>query len=362
MEFSYWDMERLRYTTYDIVVIGAGLTGAMTALLSARAYPGKKILLASRDPYESASRRNAGFLCYGSISELSALQDVHLGVDLISARLRGMNRFRDVIGETSMELNPCGGVERFLSSHDYERCKPYVHRYNQAYHTKHPESDQMLWVAYDDRQEIEMPLECAINPATAMERLLYLCRLEGIEMVTGVSLRGYSDITDYVAVQLDKLMIRSRKVVLALNGFNTWSPTIHPVRNQVIVTQAIKHNLEDKLYHSDEGYMYYRPINDDQLLIGGARNQFLSQSNTRRIAPDDEIINYLLSYAQEHITYGKRPEIAHSWSGILAMDTEPFPKIHAYSQNVLGFTGMNGMGVALSSECAYLMKNRLGDS
>ena len=66
---SYW--EHQTFTDYDFIVVGGGITGLSTAASLRDLHPNAKILLLERGLLPSgASTRNAGFACFGSVTEL----------------------------------------------------------------------------------------------------------------------------------------------------------------------------------------------------------------------------------------------------------------------------------------------------
>ena len=353
MILSYWDKSILS-RNYDLIVIGAGFSGCFAALFYAQSNPGSRIGVISRNLYECASRRNAGFLCYGSLSEIKA--DNSTGwPQLVKRRYDGIRLMMDTLGPENIKYKPCGGREYFTSDQAelYHELVDQIDEYNgvmkelvgctKNFWENRPSSSE---------QFIDMPLEGAIQPAMAHNRLLRLCVQWGVNFITDQEVVGYEQEQSDVHIHLrSEVTLRASAMIIATNGFSTnlTSSKRYPVRNQVIVTQSIKHNLEQYVYHHDEGYIYYRPLAGGQILIGGARNQFMEQSNTDQLQIDTEIEKHLLDFLQTHITEGVRPEIHSSWSGILAMDGYDSPRARAIQSKIIEISGMNGMGVALSS-------------
>ncbi|HKK24441.1 MAG TPA: FAD-dependent oxidoreductase, partial [Gracilimonas sp.] len=68
-ERSYWESE-LYDQKYDLIVVGAGLTGQSAAHFYKKNNPAKKVLVIDRGFFPiGASTRNAGFACFGSPTE-----------------------------------------------------------------------------------------------------------------------------------------------------------------------------------------------------------------------------------------------------------------------------------------------------
>lgn len=87
---SYWEQSAM--LDYDFVVLGGGITGMFCALTYRKQYSKAKIAILERGLFSlGASTKNAGFACFGSLSEL--VKDTHLyetpGADVFSAIKNG---------------------------------------------------------------------------------------------------------------------------------------------------------------------------------------------------------------------------------------------------------------------------------
>ncbi|MEO1097806.1 MAG: FAD-dependent oxidoreductase, partial [Bacteroidota bacterium] len=88
---SFW--ERESFISYDFVIIGAGIVGLATALSIREKNPKASIAILEKGILPTgASTKNAGFACFGSLTEL--LTDVRsIGsentLDLVKTRIKG---------------------------------------------------------------------------------------------------------------------------------------------------------------------------------------------------------------------------------------------------------------------------------
>ena len=111
--FSYWEQQS--FTNYHYVVVGGGLVGLSTALSLKELHPQASILILERGVIPSgASTRNAGFACFGSLTEL--LSDMAtLGAEgaqqLVADRWLGLQMLRERIGDDQLGYQCCGGCE-----------------------------------------------------------------------------------------------------------------------------------------------------------------------------------------------------------------------------------------------------------
>ena len=114
--FSFWEKTELFH--YDLIVLGGGITGIFCALHFKKNNPSASVAILERGLFSSgASTKNAGFACFGSLSEL--IEDAtKLGeeklLSIIKMRLDGLSLLRETIGDHKMDLRWDGGYELFF--------------------------------------------------------------------------------------------------------------------------------------------------------------------------------------------------------------------------------------------------------
>mgnify|MGYP006186273173 CR=1 FL=1 len=70
MELSYWELKNW-FTNVDYTIVGSGIVGLHTALRLRERFPVAKILILEKGMLpQGASTKNAGFACFGSLSEI----------------------------------------------------------------------------------------------------------------------------------------------------------------------------------------------------------------------------------------------------------------------------------------------------
>ncbi len=129
---SYWDDIFLpeaaaeyrggfRRSAYDVAIIGGGIIGMSTAIELKERDPSLHVVVIERSyPPKGASTRNAGFACFGSLSEIA--HDVDLmgadrARDLVRRRLEGLITLRERCGDDQIDYEQHGGHEIFLEPH-----------------------------------------------------------------------------------------------------------------------------------------------------------------------------------------------------------------------------------------------------
>ena len=70
MNFSYWELKEW-FTNVDFTIVGSGIVGLNCALTLKKKHPTATILVLEKGMLpQGASSKNAGFACFGSLSEL----------------------------------------------------------------------------------------------------------------------------------------------------------------------------------------------------------------------------------------------------------------------------------------------------
>ena len=70
MKLSYWE-KKSWFTNIDFCIVGSGIVGLSCALELKKMYPQSKVLVLERGILpQGASTKNAGFACFGSMSEI----------------------------------------------------------------------------------------------------------------------------------------------------------------------------------------------------------------------------------------------------------------------------------------------------
>ena len=116
---SFW--EKTELLEYDLVVVGGGITGMFCALSFRKSNPNARIAVLERGMFSSgASTKNAGFACFGSLTEF--IEDLeHLNesalFDIVKLRLEGLKLLEETLGTKVIDLQWNGGYELFFEQH-----------------------------------------------------------------------------------------------------------------------------------------------------------------------------------------------------------------------------------------------------
>ena len=132
---SFWERDSF-LNNIDVAIIGSGIVGLSTALTLRERHKSLRIAVLERGALpEGASTRNAGFACFGSISELLDDLEHHSESDvfaLVEKRFRGLARLRQRVGDANMNYEATGNYEIFKNTEEgsFEKCADALSYFN----------------------------------------------------------------------------------------------------------------------------------------------------------------------------------------------------------------------------------------
>lgn len=370
MNLSYWELKNW-FSNIDYTIVGSGIVGLHCALALRENYPESKILILEKGILpEGASTKNAGFACFGSISEILDDLKSHSEeevIQLIQKRWNGLQILRKNLGDAAIDFKPYGGYELFLKEEEssYNECLQKISFINEILKpifrndifTK--EIDRFDFNGIQDYL-IFNPYEAQIDTGKMMHALLQKAVNNNIMILNQIEVKTFYDKKDSVEINLGDFTFHSKKLLFATNGFagQLTKNQVRSARAQVLITEPIS-NLDIKgTFHLDKGYYYFRNI-DDRILIGGGRNLDFDGETTTQLGQTDLIQNRLEELLKEVILPNTEFKISHRWSGIMGMGSSKKPLVEQLSDNVYCGVRLGGMGVAIGSivgkELAYLV-------
>jgi len=367
MQISFWEQDAM--LDADCIVIGGGIIGLQTALELRARRPHERIVLLERGLLPSgASSRNAGFACFGSLTEILADLDA-LGeaavLDMIERRWRGLARLRARLGDQEIGYENFGGFDLLpqsrLGALDRmdEINRMLLPLFGQNVFAADGKSLRASGFSPHIKALVRNPLEGQLHSGMLMRALAKLAASRGIEIHTGAQVSSLEDSAGQVRVSVQeahgrKLMWRASRAAVCTNGVSCeLMPDIGiaPGRGQVVVTAPIAGLPWRGTYHLDEGYFYFRNVGE-RVLLGGGRHLAFAEETSCEMALTDHIQGALEALLRETILPEREVQIAHRWSGIMGFSVDKQPIVRLLSERIaLGF-GCNGMGVALGADIA----------
>jgi glycine/D-amino acid oxidase-like deaminating enzyme len=135
MNFSYWEIKSW-FSNIDFTIIGSGIVGLSCALQLKEQFPKARILILEKGTLpQGASTKNAGFACFGSLSEILDDLNHHSEEEvsqLIKKRVNGLKLLTNNLGANIINFQQLGGYELFpeTDAELFENCLSEKERIN----------------------------------------------------------------------------------------------------------------------------------------------------------------------------------------------------------------------------------------
>lgn len=360
MSFSWWEHDSW-FSNIDFTIIGSGITGLNCALQLQTRYPAAKVLVLERGLLPNgASTKNAGFACFGSLSEIIADLKQHSEeevVELVRKRVKGLQLLRKNLGDDNLDLQVNGGYELFTANDReiYETCLSKMGKINALLKPIFGADVYSITGNKFNFGRIQEDLifnsfEGQLDTGKMMTALLQKVQAAGVKILNSVTVNGFTETNTSVEVETEHFSFYTNKLLIATNGFASQLgiPEVKPARAQVLITAPIRDLHIKGTFHMEEGYYYFRNINN-RVLFGGGRNLNLKGEETTELALTG-LIQQKLEVLLKNVILPKTPfKIERRWSGIMGMGEQKNPVIKQVSENVFCGVRLGGMGVAIGS-------------
>lgn len=359
MNLSFWEIKSW-LTNVDFTIVGSGIVGLNTALQLKKRFPKSNILILEKGTLpQGASTKNAGFACFGSLSEIIDDLKSHSQDEvsqLLTKRINGLRLLRNTLGDDAINYQQLGGFELFSKTDNLiDECKAkqeYVNTFLKPLFNQDVFSFQPNTFGFQNCQDnlSVNKFEGQIDTGKMMTSLLQLVLSSGIKILNNITVERFSEDTHSVKLKTNQFEFTTSKLLIATNGFASTLniSEVKPARAQVLITKPID-NLQIKgTFHLNQGYYYFRNT-DNRILFGGGRNlDFKSEETTE--FNQTELIQTELERLLETMILPNTPfEIEHRWSGIMGVGTQKKAIVEQLSDNVFCGVRLGGMGVAIGS-------------
>jgi gamma-glutamylputrescine oxidase len=379
VQLSYWERESY-FEDIDLLIVGGGIVGLNAALNVKELQPDLRVLVIDRGlflPY-GASTRNAGFCCFGSMTEL--LDDLQTTsreavFELVDKRYRGLVRLREMLKEEDIGYEPLGGFEVFTESDQkaFGECKDRMEDFNVelkkitgSNSTYSVVDDSITQFGFSGVQHlIKNSGEGQLNTGKLMKALLRKVRSAGVEVLTGIEIMNWTSGAEGLIFDTAQgFTFKSRKMLVTTNAFaRQLLPALEvvPGRAQVLITSPVDGLKVNGAFHYEKGYYYFRNVGD-RILFGGGRNLDFKTEETTQFDLTDTVQNRLDEILKTMILPGQSYTIEQRWSGIMGLGPVKSAIVEKINDTVFCAVRMGGMGVAIGSligrEVAELITSR----
>lgn len=377
MRLSYWEKQTF-FSNIDVAIIGSGIVGLNAAWQIKILNPSINVVILERSflPY-GASTRNAGFACFGSISEL--LDDLtreseQEAFSRVEKRYRGLLKLRQKLGDINIQYEGLGGFEVFTPSDSllFQECTNALNFFNDSLYKITGEVN--TYSVVDDKissmgfaginHMISNRLEGQIDTGKMMYSLIERVKAAGVVILNGITIESFVNSDNGVVLrESSDFNFEAKKLLVCNNGFAKQllpNAEVTPARAQVMVTSPIPELKLKGCFHYEKGYYYFRNVGD-RILFGGGRNLDFKGETTYEMSLTEQIQNRLKELLKTTIAPGLNYNIDQTWSGIMGLGNSKTTIVKKLEPNVYCAVRMGGMGVAIGTligeEAAQMVVN-----
>lgn len=374
---SYWQKQFFSHKL-DIAIVGGGLNGLLAAIFLKKDQPKLRIAIFEKGFLpDGASLRNAGFACFGSVSELnddlrfSPLDEV---LQLVKNRYEGLQLLRQLSGSTEIGYEASGGYEFFTPNDEnlYQESAEKISFWNQALSDIIPL--KKVFSVYDGNpQQIGLPPkaklilnphEGALHSNLLLQRLHQLAMQFEIPLYFGFDYKSHSGHADKVEICFkNEINLYAKRLLFCTNGYLPLHENVEmkPARGQVLITEPIKDLKLKGVFHHQAGYNYFREL-DGRILLGGGRFLDPEGETDNEHSLHEKIQDYLEGLLYSFLLPDSTIKIERRWSGIMSFGKNKKPLITQIEDKVWFAGRMGGMGVALAASTAQKTAQMLKES
>jgi glycine/D-amino acid oxidase-like deaminating enzyme len=360
---SYWEHQSF-FGPADAAIIGAGLVGLTAALYLKQRRPTWRVVVLERGSLPSgASTKNAGFACFGSISELIEQEKRGDLQAVVAARWEGLARLRELVGDAELGYQPVGGYELFRQEEAElaAECREQITHFNallapvvgQARTFREATHEASRFGFRGLSALLRNEHEGSLDAGRMMRALLARTWAADVPVLTSCGVEALETSGAGHCLRLaNGANVVASQVLVATNAFaNELLPevAVTPGRGQVLVTEPLPGVALPGTFHYDHGYAYFRQLADHRLLLGGGRNLDFVAETTTAPGLTEPVQRYLENLLFEVVVPGQRPRIDYRWSGVMGFGPALAPIIDWVRPGLLAAVRCNGMGVALGA-------------
>jgi len=383
----------------DVVIIGAGLTGASAAYyLSEAARHGLRVVVLDRGaPASEASGRNGGNF------ELLPENSVGIYEGLAKERLAFLRRRYPALpiqilrAESERQASVIFGValrnrncmKQIIEAEKID-CDFSPRGWLYLAHTEKEEQAicEEVGLAAEQREKVEIwsrmkirnefgfdqdhigrfiPSDGSYHPFKFVYGVLEKCVASGVELYTGVKVREVRSLSaDSHSIATDQGSIVSARVIVATNAFTGQLfpelRAIQATQSQIAITEFAPDRCRGRIVTSEEGPVYFNQPRADArhglapLLMGGGADRPTDQPSSRRRNP--KIHARLLRLRDSYFPELKNRPYSTEWVGVCGFTPDQLPVVGHLRPGIViagGFSGYGGSYCCVSGQVAATM-------
>lgn len=364
MSTSYW-LDRSNRTgkkSYDVVIVGAGISGLSTAYWLNKEDPSLKIAIVEKNRVGfGASGRNAGFVTCGSVEHFNRLISKH-----------GLQEAVEIwkFAETNLHLLQEHIIQGRDSEIEFQKRGAYSlaaqpNEFHELKNVAKIMGDLKIPVEIFTQDEVQKNTgavnfvggikyldDAETNPVLLLEMMLKHIKADLFEMTEAHRYESTDEGTR--VLYTDNGDFEASMIIYCLNGY---SPSLHPyfadkiyaTRAQILMMEKAPPFMDGPCYANF--YLdYFRQMPNGSLLIGGFR-QLEKETEVGYSDHTTTVIqNALHDFVKTHLPQLKDKKVTHRWGGVMGFSRDGQPMIGSLPEDSQvyfagGYTG-HGIGLA----------------
>lgn len=340
---------------YDVVIVGAGISGASAAYWLSRKQDLKVAVIDTGVVGGGASGRSGGFILRGVMAYYNKTVETY-GRETAKWIIQFNEQTQAYINEF---------MEKSGNSFAYEKSGSYLLA---ASIEELQDLEQSAQLMKDDGFEVEYfkedpidrgfygalhnPGDIGVNPIALIKALLKASAATVYENEQVYQI-GWSNNQPLLHTQ--KSLLSAGRILLCANAFlPLLVPELHqlikPVRGQILVTRPVEERVLTKLCYANYGYEYFRQLADGRFLLGGCREPFETDEIGYADTVTHDVQGELQNYLKDRFPELAGASVDYRWSGVMGFTQDGLPLIGelADKPGVLYLAGCNGHGMGYS--------------
>lgn len=364
MSTSYW-LDRSptkEKKTYDVVIVGAGISGLSTAYWMNKEDPSLKIAIVEKSRLTfGASGRNAGFITCGSVEHFNRMISKHgleQAVSIWRYSETNLNLLKSEIIQdqgAALEFEQNGAYSLAAQENEYAELSEVakiMSKLDIKTETYNSQQIKERVGATNFVGGIKYMDDASVNPVKLVNHMAGKVKADLFESTEAYEIVQTNDGTRIL--KTDNGDFEAPMIVINLNGYSAtlhpyFKDKIYPTRGQCLMMEKVPRFMEGPCYANF--YLdYFRQIPTGELLIGGFRQV---EKETETGCSDhitDPIQNSLHNFVMTHLPQYKNAKVTHRWSGVMGFSKDGEPMIGSIPDDnqiffAGGYTG-HGIGMA----------------
>lgn len=364
MTISLWldSQSEKKKEEYDVLVVGAGITGASAAYWLSQRKDLKIAVLDGGVAGGGASGRSGGFILRGVMAYYNKTVKTY-GRETAKWVIQFNQKTQDYLDEF---IDKHGNAVSYEKSGSYLLAASIEELQDLAESAKLMKEDgfELEYFKEDpiDRGyygALHNPNDLGVDPVALIKALI---KASNAVLVENEQVFQITWSNNQPVLETQNRLLSAARVLLCTNAYlpllvPELNPHIKAVRGQILVTRPVEERLLDKLCYANYGYEYFRQLSDGRFLLGGCREPFIGEETGYADMVTPNVQGELQNYLKDRFPELAGANIDYRWSGVMAFTEDGLPLIGELNDKpgVVYVTGCNGHGMGYSLSLSRLL-------